>query len=177
VTQDGHVPVELTVRGRVDSDVDGLVRLAAVVAETDGYPGRRPPDLRAFMSSSEAFAAWVAECDGSVAGHVALYPESFPVVMEAAARALQVDRSALAVVARLVVDPTMRRRGVGRALLEAAAADARRRGLHPILDVVTHFYAAHALYRSCGWRNAGEVTLRFADGSTLQSYVFLAPHV
>lgn len=155
--------------------MEHLLLLAAAVQDQDGYPGRRPRDLRAFLRSSDAFSAWVAEYDGALAGHVALHRESMPVVMDTAARALDMDCSQLAVVARLIVGPSLRRSGVGRALLETAAADARRRGLHPILDVATHYDAAIALYESCGWRNAGEVTLVFADGSRLQSYVYLAP--
>ena len=151
------------------------MRIAAAVQELDGYPGRRPRDLRAFIVSSDALAAWVAEYDGTVTGHVSLHRESLPVVMDAAADALGRDPSGLAVVARLIVDPARRRSGLGRALLEAAAAEAWRRGRHPILDVVTHYDAATALYRSCGWRNAGEVTMAFADGATLQSYVYVAP--
>ena len=129
------------------------------------------------MSSSDALSAWVAEYGGAFAGHVAMHRQSLPVVMETAARALDMDPSQLSVVARLIVDPSTRRSGVGRALLEAAAADARRRGLHPILDVATHYDAAIALYESCGWRNAGEVTMVFGDGTELQSYVYLAPVV
>ena len=163
------------VRPRVDGDAADVLRVATAVQRQDGYPGRQPRDLWAFMSSSDALSAWVAECDGAFAGHVALHRQSLPVVMETAARALEVDPSQLAVVARLIVDPAMRRSGVGRALLATAAADARRRRLHPILDVVTHYDAAIALYESCGWRNAGEVTMVFRDGSQLQSYVYLAP--
>ncbi|MDQ4091534.1 MAG: GNAT family N-acetyltransferase [Actinomycetota bacterium] len=149
--------------------------MAVAVQELDGYPGRPPKDFRAFMRSSDALSTWVAEYDGAIAGHVALSPSDFPVVVKTAARALDVDISALAVVARLIVDPRRRRAGVGRALLETAAADARRRGLHPVLDVVTRFDPAVAFYRSCGWRNAGEVTLAFDDGEELQSYVFVGP--
>jgi GNAT superfamily N-acetyltransferase len=112
-----------------------------------------------------------------VQGHVALHRHSLPVVMETAARALAVKPSELAVVARLIVDPRRRRSGVGRALLETAAADGRRQGLHPILDVAIHYGAAIALYESCGWRNAGEVTMVFGDGTELPSYVYLAPVV
>ena len=149
--------------------------MAVAVQRLDGYPGRPPEDFRAFMRTSDALSTWVAEYDGVLAGHVALCPSDFPVVMETAARAVGVDVSALGVVARLIVDPALRRAGVGRALLEAAATDARRRGLHPVLDVVTRFTPAVAFYRSCGWRNAGEVTLAFDDGTELRSYVFVAP--
>ena len=167
--------MRVLVRPRVDTDMAALIRIAALVQETDGYPGRRPRDLRAFLDAPDALGAWVAECDGAVAGHVALHRDSLPVVMARAATELERDVSHLAAVARLVVDPSARRRGVGRALLETAADHARRRGLHPVLDVATHYDAANALYRSCGWRNVGEVTMVFGDGATLQSYVYVAP--
>jgi ribosomal protein S18 acetylase RimI-like enzyme len=79
----------------------------------------------------------------------------------------------LAVVARLIVDPRKRRIGAGRALLDHAARAARHR--HPILDVATRYEAANALYTAAGWTNAGEVEMRFADGTVLQSYVYVAP--
>jgi len=155
--------------------MNDLVRIAAVVQDNDGYPGRRPRRLAAFLASPDALSAWVAECDGVIAGHVALHAESMPVVMERAAAFLGCEVSELAVVARLIVDPAARRVGVGRALLATAGEEACRRGLHPILDVVTGYHAANELYRACGWRNAGEVTMVFRDGGSLQSYVYVAP--
>ena len=41
--------------------------------------------------------------------------------------------------------------------------------------MATHYEAAIALYDSCGWSNAGEVTMVFGDGIELQSYVYVAP--
>jgi GNAT superfamily N-acetyltransferase len=81
----------------------------------------------------------------------------------------------LAVVARLIVDPGARRTGAGQALLDRAATAARELGRHPILDVVTRYAAANALYRASGWTDAGEVEMRFSDGTVLQSSVYLAP--
>jgi GNAT superfamily N-acetyltransferase len=165
----------IVVRPRVDADVDECVRIAARVQQADGYPGRRPRDLRAFLDAPDALSAWVAEYDNRIAGHVAVHRESLPVVMARAADALRCDAGGLVVVARLIVDPDRRRAGIGRALLETASAAARQQGLHPILDVATKYGAAIALYRSCGWHNVGEVTMVFADGAELQSYVYVAP--
>jgi ribosomal-protein-alanine N-acetyltransferase len=165
----------VVIRPRLDSDIDECVRIAAVVQEMDGYPGRRPRDLRAFLDSSDALSAWVAEYDGGIAGHVAVHRESMPVVMATAAAYLNLEAAELAVVARLIVDPAMRRLGIGRALLDAGAEAAQRHGRHPVLDVATHYEAAIALYDSFGWRNAGEVTMVFGDGFELQSYVYVAP--
>jgi GNAT superfamily N-acetyltransferase len=95
--------------------------------------------------------------------------------MTLAAERLHRDPDALAVVARLIVDPTVRRRGAGRALLETAAAAAHAVGRHPILDVVTEYDAANRLYASCGWANLGEVEMVFRDGTRLRSYVYAGP--
>jgi ribosomal protein S18 acetylase RimI-like enzyme len=165
----------IIVRPRVEAGVDELVQIAARVQHADGYPGRRPRDLRAFLDAPDGLSAWVVEYDNCIAGHVAIHRKSLPVVMARAADALHCDAGDLAVVARLIVDPYRRRTGIGRELLETAAAAARQQGLHPILDVATHYHAAIALYRSCGWRNVGEVTMVFADGTELQSYVYVAP--
>jgi GNAT superfamily N-acetyltransferase len=168
-------PAGLTIRPRAGDDMDALVELAATVQVADGYPGRRPLDLAAFLAASDAMGAWVAERQGAIVGHVALHRTSLPVVMERAAAHLGRPASELAVVARLIVDPGSRRAGVGRALLTAAADEARRRGRHPILDVVTAYDAAVRLYEACGWHSTGEVEMRFRDGTTLQSFVYVAP--
>ena len=160
-----------TIRPRIDADLDVLVEIANEVRDRDGYPGKGT-DLRSFLSSGDALASWVALVDGAIAGHVALHSESLPVVMDAAAT---VADPPFGVVARLFVSPAARRCGVGRALLDVATDEARSRGLRPILDVVTAYSPAVALYESAGWQSAGEVTMRFADGFTLQSFVFVSP--
>ena len=161
----------VTIRARTDDDLDVLVELAEEVRERDGYPGPGTP-LRPFLSSSDALAAWVAEIEGVVVGHVALHSKSLPVVMT---RAATIADPPFGVVARLLCSTATRRRGVGRALLDTAATEACRRGLHPILDVVTAYAPAIALYDGAGWTNAGEVTMRFDDGFTLQSFVYVSP--
>ena len=173
---DPQVGEGLVVRAREPRDLDKLAEIAAEVQHYDGYHGRHLRDLRAFLVSDDGLGAWVAELDGQVVGHVALHRSSLPVVMGRAREALgAASDDELAVVARLIVDPGMRRVGAGRALLEHAAAAARNLDRHPILDVVTRYDAANALYRAAGWTNAGEVEMRFVDGTVLLSYVYLAP--
>lgn len=158
---------------RVDEDLDALQRVAAAIQTRDGYPVRRPMDLRAFMQATDALAAWVALLDDEVVGHVALHRSSLPVVMARAAEVI--GHARLAVVARLLVAPASRGAGVGRALLDRAADDARARGLHPILDVVADFAPARSLYESAGWVDAGAVTMRFGDDLEVVSHVYVAP--
>jgi len=166
----------LVVREREPRDLEPVAALATEVQASDGYPGRLTRDLRTFLVADDALGAWVAELDGRLVGHVALHAASLPVVMERAKQALgAASDDELAVVARLLVDPRTRRVGAGRALLDRAATAAHDLHRHPILDVVTRYEAANALYVAAGWTNAGEVEMRFTDGVVLASNVYVAP--
>ncbi len=44
-----------------------------------------------------------------------------------------------------------------------------------MLDVAKDLLRAIALYESCGWRRAGEVTVRLTDGRDLEEFVYVAP--
>ena len=79
-------------------------------------------------------------------GNVMLRPRSAPPSVELAADALGVAPDRLGFVARLMVAPRARRRGVARQLLDVAVGGARRLGRVPVLDVVTSDAAAVALY-------------------------------
>ncbi len=128
----------MPVRERTEADLDDCVRLARVVYELDRYPVFLPDDLRRFITAPDALAAWVAELDGQIIGHVALRSNSSAAVVAMASEALKLPADRLGVVARLLVSPQHRRRGTGRSLLEVASKQAHARGLWPILDVVTH---------------------------------------
>jgi len=174
------VPVSARVRARRTSDLGGCLELARLVKELDGYPPRGPVDLERFMAPPQELAAWVAETDSGLVGHVALHRTGAGVTMAMAAAHAGRASDELAVVARLFVGPAARRGGAARALLHKAVADAHGRGLRPVLDVATHFGAAVDLYESCGWRRAGVVTIEF-DGAefdhapSLDCYVYVGP--
>ncbi len=69
----------------------------------------------------------------------------------------------------LGVDPTARRRGVGRALMEACVEEAGRAGKRRItLETTDVMTAAHALYERMGFRR-GEDRV-FEDGFRLRTY-------
>jgi hypothetical protein len=69
----------VVIRPRLPADIDECVRIAAIVQEKDGYPGRRPRDLRAFLVCSDALSAWVADDEGRIVGHASVHGESLPV--------------------------------------------------------------------------------------------------
>jgi GNAT superfamily N-acetyltransferase len=163
------------IRRRREADLAECVRLAEVVHAQDNYPLRLPGNIRAFLVSGDAMAAWVAEEDGEVVGHVALHPRSHSEVVHVASEATGLPEDHHAVIARLLVAPRARRQGVGRGLLDVAAAEARARGLRPVLDVVTAYHGAMRLYEQSGWTRAGQITFRFPDGETVEEFVYLGP--
>jgi ribosomal protein S18 acetylase RimI-like enzyme len=81
------------------------------------------------------------------------------------------------VIARLLVSPEHRRRGIGRSLLDIARRDARARGLCPVLDVVVHHRAAISLYEACGWTKVGSVTVSWEADVDVEELVYIAPGV
>jgi len=165
----------MEVRERTETDLDGLVQIAGVVHDVDGYPLYLPGDLRTFLASADATHAWVAEMDGEVVGHVALHHRSSCAVMALASEAAGRPPERLGVIARLLVAPPARGKGIGRCLLRTATDAARGQGLYPVLDVAVHHAAAIKLYEASGWERAGRVTVTFGHGGALDEYVYLGP--
>jgi len=167
---------EARLRPRRHTDLAACATLVGVLRRTDWYPPYFPGgDARALLLVPGALGAWVAEQGGAVVGHVALHRSSSPEVMDRARQTLDVGTGDLAVVARLMVAPGARRRGLGRRLLEVATAAAERQGRRAVLDVAARFDAAVRLYASCGWIALGEVTTRLPDGTDLAVLVFASP--
>jgi GNAT superfamily N-acetyltransferase len=165
----------MLLRERTEADLDACVQLADATHEIDRYPMRRPDDLRQFVVTPDALAAWVAVEEGEIIGHVALRPRSSDAVIALATEALCLPADRLGVVSRLLVSPRHRRHGVGRSLLEVASREAHERGLWPILDVLTYRQEAISLYDKCGWLRAGQVMSRFGDGREVEELVYLGP--
>ncbi len=165
----------MEVRVRREDDLDSCERLARVVHAVDGYPPRLADDLRHFVAARGAIGAWVAESDGNIVGHVALQRTSSEVVMALASQATRRPPDRLCVVARLLVAPTDRGRGLGGHLLATAAEAGLARGLWPILDVASHFEPAIRLYAKSGWACAGQVTVHLPRSEPLDEVVYIAP--
>lgn len=166
--------MQVIARPRTDADLEGCEQLARVVHDLDGYPPYLPGDLRTFVASPNAIAAWVAEVGSDLVGHVALHPDSSDAVMGCASEVTGQPPDRFGVIARLLVSPAARREGIGRSLLNTATAHAVDCGLRPMLDVATRFDGAIRLYESCGWVRAGIVSVRLDANFTLDEYVYLA---
>lgn len=145
------------------SDVPHLTRLNAhvhdlhVAAEPEIYRETDPDEVterfRQILSvdgGSEAFIAWL---DGAPVGHVVFRAIGRPGHAYAhPSRYLLVDQ--------LAVDAAARRRGVGRALMDAVVTRARELELPQIeLDVRSHNRGAMAFYDAIGY---GEQSRRLA---------------
>ena len=165
----------MLIRPRRDGDAAALEAIAYRTHELDGYPKYLPGDLKSFIVDGGALGAWVASDGARVIGHVALHRSSVPEVMEMALSATGLSQEGIAVVARMLVDPTERRRGIGRALLEKTMEEAVRLGRRAVLDVVEDHRAAIALYDACGWTRVGQVYWELPGGLPLREFVYVAP--
>ncbi len=167
---------DVELRRRTGDDLDACESMATEVRAVDGYPSfLGDGGLRQFLQPDDALDAWVALLDGEVVGHVVLRPTSAPPSATLAASELAVDPDQLAFIARLLVAPAARRRGIAGALLSHAVADARARGRIPVLDVVTRDVGAIALYEASGWRRLGGYDLMLRNGGELSLAVYSAP--
>jgi GNAT superfamily N-acetyltransferase len=140
-------------RRRRTKDVPACARLLRVVHSDGRYPVEWPEAPRAWLAEDDVIDAWVVERQGEILGHVALCQVGRDGVSSMRWREITgLDPSRLAAVSRLFVRPRVRGQGIGTALLDVAVAQARGRGLVPVLDVATVNDAAIRLFEERGWR-------------------------
>jgi GNAT superfamily N-acetyltransferase len=165
----------MRIRPKADSDEPACLALLLEVHRSDGYPRYLPHDAPRFITPLYESAAWVAEEDGKIVGHVGLHYAAVDPTLMAAQRATGLGPDQLAVVARLLVAPLARRAGLGRALLETAASHVRSKAQRAVLDVAQDADAPIALYEATGWTRLEALTLDFEDGTSLDLWVYLGP--
>jgi GNAT superfamily N-acetyltransferase len=181
--QDGHEPVvrrnaTLAVKGlrrRRAKDVPACARLLRVVFSEGRYPVEWPDAPRAWLAEDDVLDAWVVERQGEILGHVALCHVGRDGVSSLRWRETTgLDPSRLAAVSRLFVRPRVRRQGIGSALLDVAVAEARARGLVPVLDVTTLNEDAISLVGHRGWRLLAMDPVR-GRNDRLRTHCYAAP--
>ena len=167
---------ESRVRQRTDHDLDACVAALAAVHRHSGYPVNWPAHPARWLTPSSMEAAWVAELDGRVVGHVELSrPDGGDVAPGLWSARAGGGVEDTAVVGRLFVSPTAHGHGLGAALMARAVAEARARGLHPVLDVVVSNTAATALYERLGWELLAVVEQRWAPDQLVSLGCWAAP--
>ena len=140
----------MQLRRAEESDAAAVVALWTQGYVTEGEGGRIEPYVEDdFRETARRGRVLVVELDGVVVGVVALLAPSAP------GRA--VARRGEAELVRLVVSPSTRRRGVGRALTRRCAQIARQEGW-PAIALWSREYqtAAHRLYESLGYERRPE---------------------
>jgi ribosomal-protein-alanine acetyltransferase len=142
----------IVVREARPGDLDAIARLENESFETDRVSRR---SLREFLRARHC-PVIAATIDDEIAGYAL-------VALRKGARAVRIY--SLAVAARFA------RRGVGRALMQACEAYARRHGRSAVtLEVRYDNAAAIALYESLGFRQFGEHAHYYSDGATALRY-------
>ena len=159
-------------RMRREDDLASCVATLRGIHNVSGYPAHWPDDPAGWLCPPGLMAAWVAEQDGVVVGHVGLVRGA---QADCLLRATGRDAHELAGVVRLFVDPAARRMGHARELLDTAVAHAVSGNLVAVLDVVDGARAAIALYEQSGWRLVGRESATWSMPSgftpTLRYYV------
>jgi GNAT superfamily N-acetyltransferase len=157
------------IRERRPEDVAGCVAALRAVHDADRYPTEWPADPAAWLDPEGLTAAWVAETDGEIVGHlcVATAPDA-AVVADTG-----VPPERLAAIKRLFTTPAARGRGVAAALVAAAVARTAE-GLW--LDVVEGEPAV-AFYERLGWRriDTRPADWMAQDGRRRTVHVYVAP--
>ena len=149
---------EVVVRERTGEDIPVLAEVLAAQRLHSGYPQNWPLPfpVEDFIARSDEDAAWAAELDGRVVGHVAVARVEPGLEADLWSAGTGRPREELAAVAVLFVDHTVAGRGVGKALLATAVEAIRASGRTPVLDVVQETESAVELYRRTGWQVVGE---------------------
>jgi GNAT superfamily N-acetyltransferase len=167
------VPRGSTVRIRraEPGDADALARLGRALNVQQGDPSEHftaDAVRRDGFGETPKFEAWLADDDGEIVGYAMVLPAAYETGFAKAGVYLQ----------DLFVAPEARRRGIGRALLAAVAADTRRRGLEFVWwGSRTWNTDAHAFFRKLAtveepivaFAVFGEEFEKLADSDTSQT--------
>ncbi len=144
----------MIVRQRRDGDITALCELVREVHLLDGYPVVLQDNVRDFVVTTNCLAAWVCETVSS----------------------LGESREILGSISRLFVAASVRG-GLGERLIAVAVNEARTRGLLPVLDVVTTYAPAIALYERLGWTRLGTISYPMSNGEFIDEHVYAAPRL
>lgn len=162
-----RVAAVLTIRPATADDDRALQRLDVVTMTGEVSPApARSPDVPFFERGREPADVLVAEDDGASVGY-ALLEQQFGIVSHAH----------VLTVGGLAVDPAAQGRGIGRALLDAAVAEARARGARKLtLRVLGPNVRARSLYERCGFVVEGVLRAEFViDGRDVDDVLMALP--
>lgn len=141
------------IRPRNARDLPACARLLRVVAGEHQYPAHWPDAPRSWLAGPDVLDAWVCEQQGEILGHVAV--ATVPRNGMSRVRWQEImgkDTTELARISRLFVRRRVRGQGIATDLVDVAVDDIRRRGLSPVIDVVSTATDGIAFLERRGWR-------------------------
>ncbi len=148
----------IELRDRREEDLPALEEVLAGQQPTSRYPFRWPLPFpaREFIVRDGELTARVAIVEANVVGHVSVTAIQQDLLGDHWTRGTRQLPRDLACLSVLFVDPAVRGRGVGGALMDAAEQWIFAAGRTAVLDVVQKHSAALAIYRHRGWREIGQ---------------------
>ncbi|HEY0813419.1 MAG TPA: GNAT family N-acetyltransferase [Pseudonocardia sp.] len=158
----------IEIRPAEQNDDAALAAVDEATWTTAASPAPRPESFTTFFDGRvDPADVLVAEREGAVVGYVALHRST----------ALPAHAHVLAI-RGLAVHPGATGRGVGQALVEAAVAEATRRGSRKVsLRVLGPNTVARRLYARCGFVEEGVLRAEFLLDGRLVDDVFMARFV
>lgn len=163
------------VRPRTDADIEGCAHALREVHRVDGYPVEGVADAVGWLWPSGLMQAWVAGEPDRILGHVAMCEPRGEAAVTMLVAGTDLTEAEIAVVARLFVVPSARRRSLGQRLAAAAFGYAADRGRRVVFDVMAKDRDAIRLYERLGCVRLGATSHRFGDGETTTAYCYAAP--
>lgn len=154
----------MVVRPWQPADNPGLVEVmhAQMRSDPDWPPGyARGMDLAAWLGAPATLLRFTA-LDGRPLGHVGVAPVQDGALARLWRAALPADSPPLAEICRLVVDPTLRRRGVSVLLTRKAVRATIESGHLPVANALAHRDASLGMMTAAGWKPVGSVPSKVA---------------
>jgi ribosomal protein S18 acetylase RimI-like enzyme len=151
-----NIPIEVLAATTAREEIAALSALLEDAVASGASIGFLPP-----LAPTEARDYWVGVAEAVGDGLVILLAarDAAGTIVGSAQVALERRPNGRhrAEVAKVMVHTRVRRQGIGRALMRAAEAEARRRGRTTLFLDTRRGDPAERLYRSVGWRYAGSI--------------------
>lgn len=163
------------VRPFENADLASAASALIDVHTTDGYPVEGVDQPEVWIRSADVMAAWVAELDGSIVGHVAIMRPHGEDAVSLWMQQSGDNEDRIAVLARLFVVKTARKHAAGERLMQAAMSYGSEHGIRLVLDVMTKDAAAIRLYERLGWREIGRAPHHYGNGRSIDAVCYVAP--
>lgn len=167
----------VTIRPRLDLDLRTLAVILVRVYETDGYPVEGVSNPEAWLHHDREIQSWSAVKDDIPVGQITLaqageQDDAAHVWREVTGG----DIDQLVIPARLFVDPSHRRTGAGRLLMETALQHARARNSAVAFDVMQKDTPAIRLYERLGAVRIGEIEHSLDGGHVEPALIYSFPN-